>query len=184
MNEPQLDETWDLGEVVAERAQPTDEVTIYLNEVASHEKGKLITMHSRAGVDKVDEIDALLDDVNAILEKSKYVVHLTAIPTRMREDIRSKSLAKFPLKYDLMGRDEPANQIARTELENNMIWHAQIINVVNPEGKSKRDWTIEQIEAFHDSLPLPASNAIDGAIRDLTISAEKFTVASKDVDFS
>ncbi len=183
MNEPLLDESWDLGEVLAERAQPTDKVTIYLNEVASHEKGKLVAAHAKASADSVGDVDKLLDEVNATLDESKYVVHLTAIPTRMREDIASKSMAQYPIKFDLMGRDDPQNQIARTKLEHNMIWHAQITNVVNPKGQSKRDWTLEQIEAFAGNLPVPASRAVDTAIRDLTNSAEKFTVASKDIDF-
>lgn len=184
MTDIALDETWDLGEVVAERAQPTDTVTIYLNEVASHEKGKLIKAHSLAKANEVDAIDAKLDEVEAQLEASKYVVHITAVPTRMREDISSKAMAQIPLKLDLMGRDEASNQIARMKLENDMIWNAQIVKVVNPAGKSKSDWTVEQIHEFALSIPTPAAKAIDTAIRDLTNSAEKFTVASKSVDFS
>lgn len=181
-----VDETedeWDLADALVEREQPTDTVPIYLNEKASYLKTKLLESHAKATVEQVVELDKALDEVEAALEKTKYIIHLRAIPSRMREDISSKAMHEHPLKIDLVGRDDPANQIARMKLEQNMIWHAQITDVVNPVGKHRRQWTLEQMVAFCDSLPTKAQQMVDAAIKDLTVKAEQHT-AKRSVDFS
>lgn len=183
MNDEILGDEWDLGEVLTERAQPTETVTIYLNEVASYEKGKLLEAQSKATPEEVTEIDTALSKVEAELENSKFIIHLTALPSRMREDIASKALHEFPIQRDFMGQDNPINQLNRMKKEQNLLWHAQVTNVVNPLGKSRRAWTYEQMEKFSESIPTAAQRAVDAALLDLTNRAEQYTVASKSADF-
>lgn len=174
---------WDLGEVLAERAQPTETVEVYLNEVASHAKVQLTKKSAKAAPEEVADLDAALAEVEAQLEKTKYTVHITAVPSRMREDITSKAMAKHPIRPNIMGQDDMENARVRRQLENDMIWHAQIVDVVNPAGQSRKSWTFEQIQEFSKALPTAAQNAIDSAIRKLTEDAEKFTTGSQSQDF-
>jgi len=184
VNEDMLAEgTWDLGEVLAERAQPVDTVTIYLDELASFTKAGLMKAKPKGEKD-ILAWQIAMDEVDAILEEKKYVIHLTAIPSRMREDIHTKAMVEKPIRpTGLFGQDEPENAVARQKIENNLIWHAQITNVVNPRGLSRKNWTLEEIAAFSDSLPTAVQTAVDEAIKGLTVAAEEFTVKSKNADF-
>lgn len=175
---------WDLGDILIERKQPKDLVTVYLNEVASYTKVQLLKEHARTkDGDKLSELEDAIAEIDAELEKSKYVIHLTAVPPRMREDIASKALSTFPLKLDILGRDDMANARQRMEYENDLIWLAQITDVVNPRGQSRKQWTLDQIQAFSQALPTKATQAIDKAIKALSEAAEEYTIRSQNLDF-
>lgn len=193
------DATWDLTDVISDRAQPTDEVKVYLNEVAAYAKSKIQDKLDRASKGKnVKEIESLtkqLEEVDAELEATAYTIHLSGIPSRMREDINSKALSEYPYNVDLMGRDNPANARLRMERENALLWHAHVVDVVNPKGAHKRDWAIGQklpdgsyekasMDLFIESLPTSAQVAVDEAIKDLAVRVNTFSVASKSPDFS
>lgn len=179
-----MSDEWDLGEVLSERNQPRDTVNVFLNEAASYAKAQLVKAHAKAPKDKVEEIEAELKKVDEMLENSRYVIHITALPSRMREDIHSKALAKFPMKPDpLWGRDDAENTRQRNIYENNLLWHAHITDVVNPLGKSKSTWTVEEIERFSQSLPSAVQIGIDTAIRELNKQAEEYTLVAKSIDF-
>lgn len=179
-------ETWDLLEVVSERAQPKDTVSVYLNEIASYAKGEIM----KEMVAKKDDLEALgtlsaeLEKIEAQLEATKYTLHITAIPSRMREDIASRAMQEFPLKLDLLGRDDPINAIARNKHETKLSWHAQVYDIVNPKGLHKNDFTLEQMNQFAEALGTEAQKAVDRAIESINKRAEEYSVASKSVDFS
>lgn len=174
---------WDLADILTEQKQPTDTVDVYLNPAASYAKAQLVKAHGNASGDDVAKIDAQIDEVDALLEASHYVVHLRAVPSRMREDTTSKALAKFPYKLNLLSQDDPANARERKMYENDLIWLAQITDVVNPRGQHRANWTLEQMQEFVKALPTKAQNTIDTAIKDLTDKAEEYTVRSQSVDF-
>jgi hypothetical protein len=177
------DGEWDLGDILTEQKQPTDTVDVYLNPAASYAKAQLVKAHGNASGDDVAKIDAQIDEVDALLEASHYVVHLRAVPSRMREDITSKALAKYPYKLNLLGQDDPANSRERLAYENDLIWLAQITDVVNPRGQHRANWTFEQMQEFVKALPTKAQNKIDSAIKELTTQAEEYSVRSQSVDF-
>lgn len=196
---PSTDEaTWDLADVVSEnpRLQPTEEVTVYLNEVAAYAKSKVQDALDKAKDPKeIEKLTKKLDEVNAELEATAYTIHLTGIPSRMREDINSKAMSEHPYRLDFMGRDEPANAQARMTRENALLWHAQVVDVVNTAGAHKRDWTVGEkqldgsytegsIDLFIRQLPTSAQVAVDTAIKELAVRVNQFSVASKSPDFS
>lgn len=177
------EETWDLAEVVSERKQPTAKVGIYLNEEASHTKVQIMAMYANAKTDEVQVLDDKLEALEKLLESSKYTVHLQGIPARMREDINTQAFVAFPAKPDFLGRDDPMNARDRQRKEGDLLWLAHITDVVNPRGKSKKDWTEGSIHQFASGLPLAAQNAIDAAIKKLAEDSEKFTVEAQNPDF-
>lgn len=190
------DAEWDLAEVILDRVQPTEEVTVYLNEVAAYAKSKVQDALDRAKAPaEIEKLTKKLDEVNAELEATAYTIHLTGIPSRMREDINSRAMSEHPYKIDLMGRDEPANMQARMARENALLWHAQVVDVVNPSGAHKRDWTVGEkqldgsytegsMDLFIRQLPTSAQVAVDEAIKELAVRVNTFSVASKAPDFS
>jgi hypothetical protein len=177
---------WDLGEVLAERAQPTDTVTIFLNEAASYAKAQLLKALSKGGIppEEREKMEDQIAEWDKQLDERKYVIHLTAVPSRMREDIQSKALSEHPIKPNLLGQDDPLNARARMIRENELIWLAQITKVVNPVGKVKAHWTEEEMRRFSESLPSKAQDRVDKKIKELTAQAEEYTVRAQNLDFS
>lgn len=178
---------WDLAEVLQERKQPTEEVTIYLAEDASAIKSELVERSASAKGDDLAAIEKQIAVVDKEIESKKYIVTLEAIPSRMIEDIETKGLVEFPMHLDLMGRDSDAvNVLARNKKTTILRWNAQIKNVTNPQGNSKtRDkWTAEMTESFHDAIGAGPQKAINQAIADLQSRVEEYSVKSKNVDFS
>lgn len=177
------EETWDLGEVLAERVQPTAEVTIYLAEEASARKNVLQNRLAKSTGDDASAVEAELDEVEKEIQAAKLTVVLTAVPSRMREDINSKALSKFPFKRDnIFGHDDPENARKRMRYENDLIWAAQIVDVIKG-GKHRRNWSLEDIQRWAPTLPTAVQRAIDSQIKALTEAAERFTVESQNQDF-
>lgn len=175
---------WDLTAMVAERQMPTAEVTVYLNEYASHAKVQLMKALSKASKEEAEELDKKLAEVDAELEKSKYVVHLEAIPARMREDIHSRALHEFPNKRNVLGQpadDDPS--IERINFESNLLWEACIRKLVTPTGREFESPGPGDIENLSKGLPAAAAVLIDRTIQNLHQDAERYTAESKNPDF-
>jgi hypothetical protein len=176
---------FDLGAILAERDQPTTEVTFYLNELASATKDDLVKLAATKKGAELAAVEKQIAAVNKELESKKYTVTISAIPNRMLEDIQTKALVEFPMKLDLMGRDSDAvNVMDRNRRQNLLIWNAQIKDVFAPNGSHKPEWTIEETEAFHDHIPAAAQAAINNAIGELRDRADEYVVKAKNVDFS
>lgn len=175
--------TWDLGDVVAERTQPTKTINVFLNEAASYTKAELTQSLASAKGDEVKAIESTIAEINKELEATKYQVIITAVPSRMREDIHSKALHKVPMRLDMLGRDDPLNAIERMDHENLLIWTAQIVDVINPKGLHKTNWDEVQMDSFIKALPSAVQTRIDESIQKLTKDAERFTVESQGIDF-
>lgn len=175
--------TWDLSELLMEREMPKRDVVLYLNEAASYAKVQLEKARAKATPEEVEAIDASLSEVEERLEASKYVVHLTGIPSRHRENLYDKALKKYPVKRDVLDRDEPENVRLRTRYNNQLLWEAQIESITNPRGEESGSWDIARIMEFEKVLPVKAQQAIDAGILALNTEAEEYTVGAQGVDF-
>lgn len=178
-----MTDEWDLGELLAERKRPETSVTIYVNEAASYLKVQLAKAHAKAKGDDVARLDEELDKVEAELKGSKYVIHLTGVPSKTRESINAKSLAKYPVKADIMGRDDHGNSQLRLKYENDMLWEASITSVENPHGQTKESWSMPEVMKLAESLPTAAQQAVDTAIKNLAVESEQWTVEAQNPDF-
>lgn len=174
----------DLGEVLAERKQPEESVTFYLNEELQYAKSVLQERILKSTADNVDSIEAELDEVNAALEQCKYTIVLRGLPQRMREDINSKALAQFPVKPNFMGYDDSANAKQRAELENLMLLQKSIVKLVKVStGAEKTQWTDEEVEKFNGTLSLGALKKIDESIKSLAEKVNANAIATLDPSF-
>lgn len=180
---PDLGDDWDLGELLQERVQPTGVVRFYLAENESAQKDVVVKRLAKETDEaKVAELEKDLAELDKAIESKRYIIHLTAVPSRMREDIASKALSQFPLKRDVWGHDEQGQALARMKFENNLIWFAQVTGV-EKNGRVKKIETPDQMQAFADSLPTAVQKRVDETIRELTTAAEKFTIDSADQAF-
>lgn len=175
---------WDLSAVLAERPMPTAAVTVYLNEYASHAKTQLLKAHSKASGDAVAEIDAKLEQVEEELQKSRYEIHLEAIPADMREDIHARALKEYPPKTNFLGQpsdDDPA--VDRIKFENDLLWAACIRKLITPTGQEFTEPSKEDVASLTKGLTATACIQVDKSIRELHEAAEKFTAEAKNPDF-
>jgi len=180
-----MGDEWDLSEVIAERIQPEDEVSFSFDVAAAYRKSQLLQkLASETDDDKKEEIRAQLEECEEKLKASRYTVKLKGIPRRMREDINSKMLHQFPLEgREALGVPDAERNTLRKNFENNLLWHAQITDVINPSGLSKRNWTVEQIDAFSEQIPSGGVRAIDAKIRELAEKVDQFIMGSQDPNF-
>ena len=174
----------DLGEVLAERKQPEESVTFYLNEELQYAKSVLQERILESTPDTIDGIESELDEVNAALEQCKYTIVLRGLPQRMREDINSKALSQFPVKANFMGYDDSANAKQRAELENLMLLQKSIVKLVKVStGAEKTQWTDEEVEKFNNTLSLGALKKIDESIKSLAEKVNANAIATLDPSF-
>jgi len=173
---------FDLGEMLAERDQPKDSINVYLNEAASFTKAGLLEKLPTAKGDEKKAIEKAIELANQELEKSKYVFHLTGVPSRMREDIVSAGLAAFPLKF-AQGSFVDENAMERARKTDNLLWAAQIESITNPAGKTNSEFSEDDIQKIVSALPTHAQNQVNDAIRNLTAKSELHTASAQDLDF-
>jgi len=184
MIDDMMGESWDLAEVLVERQQPKGSVAVFLNEELTYAKSLLMEAHSTAKPESVKTLDEQIAKVDEELKKHRYEIHFTALPRRMRDDIESKAMHKFPIKPNMLtGADDPINAQQRGDYQNLLLWHAHIENVINPAGANREVWTLEEMEKFYGQLQIPARNAVIQAINKLNDDTERFTVESKNPDF-
>lgn len=184
IDNPTEDFEWDIREILVERKQPSDEITVYLSEDLSYAKSVAEDAIAQLpeGHAALPELQASLDEINASMEAVKYTFHLQNVPSRMREDFSSKSLAAHPQKFTNLYTD--GNAVPRMRAETLMLWHALIKGVTNPKGQTRHVFSPEDIENLYDQMPSFAKGVINDSINSLKSRSEAHTAKSKSADFS
>lgn len=173
---------WDLAAVIEEIRQPKETITAYLSNELSYSIAQLEEASAlETDPDKVNLIDEQIKNLKEMLEKYKYVFEITGVPQRVREDIASKALAKYPLRLTGMYQDD--NFVDRQRYERILIWQAQITGVTNPLGQTRKMFTEEEMDKFLHSLPIAVRNAVDAKIEEIRTKSEKYVLESKNLDF-
>lgn len=182
--------------VLKERAFPTEDVNVYLDEQAAYDaakiQGKIDELSKSASVEDLDKSDKLTEERDAVIakmEESKYVFSLTGISEGRRTEIQEECLEKFPMEYD-EAKNPFTGEVVKTELDNkqrdryftNLLWVDSIVKIVAPSGDEQKDLSISDVEVLRDMLPLAASGAINQSIEKLRVSTAVF-MASVDEDF-
>jgi hypothetical protein len=185
IDNPTEDFEWDIREILVERKQPSDTITVYLSEELSYAKSvaeEALESMDTNNAEAVAVIEAELANINEQLESVKYTFHLTNVPSRMREDFSSKALAEHPQKYTNLYTDE--NAVPRMRAETLLLWHALITGVTNPKGQTRHVWSPKEIESLYDQMPSFAKGVINDSINSLKNRSEQHTAKSKSADFS
>lgn len=188
--------TFNIINVLQERAFPVEHVNVYLNEQLAYDASKVQDKISEANKGITEEDLAISDElvkerdaIIAELEKSRYVFHLTGISEGTRNKIQEDCLEKFPMEYE-ESKNPFTGEIVKQEIESksrdryftNSLWVASITKIVSPDGSEQGSLSISEVEKLRDMLPLAASGAITQSIEKLRISTAVF-MASVDEDF-
>lgn len=188
--------TFNILNVLKERAYPRDEAVAYLDEQAAYDASKLDERIKELTVsadltnqDKIDELIAKREEAIARLEKSKYTFEIVGISEGMRADLNEEAIKKFPMEFE-EDKNPFTGEVTKRELENkerdrlftNLLWHASIGKITAPDGAVQESVSISDIEAFRDLLPLAAIGGITQSIEKLRVATAVFMM-SVDEDF-
>lgn len=188
--------TFNIVNVLKERAYPREEVIVYLDEQAAYDaakiQDKIDELTRKASLDVQDEIDTLIEKRDAIVEslkKNKYIFSVIGLSEGMREDLQGESAEKFPIEYD-EEKNPFTGEIVKKERESkerdrlftNLLWHSSIEKITSPDGSVQNNVTFEDINALREMLPIAAISAITQSIEKLRLSTAMFMM-SVDEDF-
>lgn len=182
---------FNLLEVIKDRAYPSDDVNIYLDEETAYHasliKEKLENVDSKAKEYKT--LEAELDALVKKLDESKYVFTITGISEGKREELYEKAVEVFPVEYK-EDKNPFTGEVTRNELDNkerdrlftNMLWSAHIAKVTAPTGDIQEAMTTAEVTQLRDALPLAAVGTINQAIDKIRAATAVF-MFTVDEDF-
>lgn len=183
--------TFNLLEVIKDRAYPTEDVNIYLDEQTAYEaavlKEKLenTDAKSKTYVQIEKELEALVSK----MEESKYVFSITGISEGKREELYEESTKVFPVEYK-EDKNPFTGEVTRNEVESkerdrlftNMLWSAHIAKVTAPTGDVQNAMTTAEVTQLREALPLAAVGTINQAIDKIRAATAVF-MFTVDEDF-
>jgi hypothetical protein len=188
--------TFNIINVLKDRAFPVEQVNVYLDEQAAYDAAKLQEqideLAKSSAQQDIDSAQKLADERDVIiskLEQSRYVFHITGISEGKRNELQDECLEKFPMEYD-ENKNPFTGEVLKQEKEDkgrdryftNALWVASISKIVDNEGNEQTSLKMDDVESLRELLPLAASGAITQSIEKLRISTAIF-MASVDEDF-
>jgi hypothetical protein len=188
--------TFSIINVLKDRAFPTEEVNVYLDEESAYLASKLQeklkeTENSldEESADSAKKISKELDDAVKTLEKSKYVFSLSGMSEGKRSELEEKSIEKFPIEFE-ESKNPFTGEINKQEIENkkrdrfftNLLWAESIKRITDPEGNVQESVTLDDVSSLREMLPIAATGIISESIEKLRISTAVFMM-SVDEDF-
>lgn len=176
--------TFDLIGVLSGRDYPTLEVPVYFNESLGFEVFKLEQKRKEAILHSDEEAKELDEAYKALQEKSKseeYVVLLKSIDESIRRDIHNEVSKEFPVKRDMLGREEvdPRWDAEYTK----RMWAVYIQKVTDPTGAvSLVDEKV--LEYLLAKAPRTAQDSINKGIAELQVGPSAgFEQLAQDANF-
>lgn len=193
--------TFNILNVLKERAYPETEVTVYLDEKAAYlasemnDKVKLALAELESGEenkeleDKLSKLEEARSTLISKLEDSAYVFKIVGISEGTREDIIKKSEEKFPAEYS-ESKNPITGEVVRTEIPDekrsellvNLIWQAHIASIKSPAGEVQDTISLEDIAEIRRVLPVASSAQITQAIEKIRTATVMFML-TVDEDF-
>lgn len=177
--------TFSIIAALKDRAYPSDEVNVYLNEEVAYKaslvKEKIEALNledSKSGFDlseeKKSELDGAKSELASLmegLEKSKYVFTIVGISEGKRDETFTTAAEKYPIEFS-EEKNAFSGEVTRTETENaerdryftNLIWQQHITKIVDTDGDIQDSLTYEDVIALRGSLPITAQGKINQAI--------------------
>lgn len=177
--------TFDLAAVLAGRDYPEIEVPVYFNEKLGFSISVLIDAIAVAEtVGDKKQAEKLQKELNALVksvESERYVVTVTGIPSRVRNNILKSVYEAHPEKTDMFGR--PEKNMEREELFVKELWVASIVKITAPDG-AEVFVDAQEVENLINFAPDTAIRSISDAIEKLSSgSAAGFEYAAREIDF-
>lgn len=169
--------TFDLADMLSGNHYPEREVTVYVNEAAFYEAGRLsnrIREVKETGGDseetlaEIDRLEARLSEIKDEVEKSRFVFTLRGVPRSALVTAVEKIEEEFPSTYTALGQRRPNakadNQMAIAQ------WALYIQSIESPSGAKVGPLTPEEAEALRSGLPAVVADDVEAAISELHTS--------------
>ena len=183
--------TFNIMNVIKDRAFPSQQVNIYLDEEAAYNASDANEKLKR--IDPADKeyaaAEKALKELLAKLEESKYVFTIEGISESKREEISKLAAGKFPIEYreeknvytGETKREEIENQ-ERNDLFTAMLWSAHIVKIVSPSGDIQQHLSAEECNELRGALPIASSALVNQAIEKIRAASAIFMM-TVDEDF-
>lgn len=189
--------TFKIMDALRERAFPTEEVEVYLDEESAYFASQIDEQlkELQKKIDKSSDSNPALKELNkkyeevlaqkdALVEEiggSKFVFHLMGISEGKREDLYDLCLKKYPMQYE-NERNPLTGQAEKKEVDNpdrdkyftNLVWESHIFKIVSPDGSVQEGITYDEAVELRRSLPLSATSHITNAIEKLRTATAVF----------
>lgn len=188
--------TFNILNVLAERAYPKSSVTVYLDEQSAYNasliKEELDELTNKIGkknpsVEQRNKIESLTEEIEKLtseIQKSGYIFYIRGISEGRRESLYKEAKKKYPIEHErpselaaLTGqkierveKDSPE----RDELFTDFLWREHIEMIEDPEGNTQGEMTFNDIKTLRSSLPLSALAQVNQAIEKIRTATAVF----------
>lgn len=181
----QLDhKTFDLISVLAGRAYPTLDVSVYFNEELGFKLFQLERDRREAlllDADNAKDLDKEFQALSKASEDEKFTVTLKSIPEQVRRDVISSVASEFPAKRNMIGQEDPNPE--GDQALTKKLWSVYIQAVTDPDG-AVSIVTEETVDSIYNLAPIGVHKAINVGIGELQGGADAgFEAAAKELDF-
>lgn len=182
---------FNIMDVVKDRAFPTQEINIYLDEsvayLAAEAKEKL--SQTSSSDNEYAAIEAELDSLIKSMDENKYVFTISGISEGKRDELLKLASDKYPIKYNET-KNPYTGEVKRDEIEDeernglftSLLWSNHITSIVAPDGSVQENISPEDAMELRKALPLASNAAINRAIEKIR-SASAIFMMSVDEDF-
>lgn len=183
--DPLTPETFSFFDVLEGREYPKDEVAIYLNESAAYKLERLIRDLGDAESMSDEEQDAAvaeIDELRNLIERSKYVFHISGVSDDLISDLKNVADEHFEKKRvnrkagdGTLRRVLPESEsVDYTRYMNALVLAAHIEQIVAPNGKVLTAPGVDEIATFMDKAPTSEKNKLQFRISELRVNSSAF----------
>jgi hypothetical protein len=191
--------TFKIVDVLKERAYPTSQVTVHIDEESAYRAAAIKDELSRidsarsksksASSEKEAGLLEKLEEQTELLKKSAYTFYLRGISEGKRDELFRRVKVKYPIEYDQqidivsggmkkVEKDSPE----RDSLFTDLLWEHHIQKIVDPDGNEQVGVSYTEVKEMRQNMPVAAIARINEAIEKMRISSAVFMM-EVDEDF-
>lgn len=173
--------TFNIVQVLSERAYPRTEVPVSLDEATAYEaaniKEELDVLAKKTDAESKKKLESLtekLEDLVEQINKSSYTFHIRGISEGKREELLAQARKKYPVEYEQPSditaflsnnsQKEEKPSPERDNLFTDLLWVEHIEKVEDPDGNVQEGLTYNDIRSLRSNLPLSALAKINSGI--------------------
>jgi len=191
--------TFNIINVLAERAYPKAKVSVVLDEATAYEasliKEEIDELEQRIGSknpsaaqkSKLEELTEKIEQLTEEMVKSSYIFHIRGISEGKREELAKEARKKYPIEYDntpdmsaLLGnnnssdgpKEKPSPE--RDNLFTDFLWKEHIEMIEDPDGNIQDVISYSDVKSLRTNLPLSAIAKVNTAIEKVRTSTAIF----------
>ena len=174
--------TFNIVNLLRERAYPEYAVTVYVDEASAFAGGEIDERITTTEDDaEVERLMAERDEIVEKLKKSAIKFYLKGIAESSRNDLLKQARKKYPIEYsrdanpmtgEIVKEEKPSTE--RDELFTDLLWQASIVKVEDAEGNIQENIGFTDVSNMRSMLPLASVAKITEAIDKIRVATAVF----------